>query len=33
LAPDEEAAELDRALGLLRGLGAEVTGYRSPSWT
>lgn len=32
LAPDEEAAELDRALGLLRGLGAEVTGYRSPSW-
>lgn len=32
LAPDEEAAELDRALELLRGLGAEVTGYRSPSW-
>jgi peptidoglycan/xylan/chitin deacetylase (PgdA/CDA1 family) len=32
LTPVEEAAELDRALELLRGLGAEVTGYRSPSW-
>ena len=32
LTPDEEAAELDRALDLLRGVGASVTGYRSPSW-
>jgi peptidoglycan/xylan/chitin deacetylase (PgdA/CDA1 family) len=32
LTAKEEAAELDRALGLLRGVGAEVTGYRSPSW-
>lgn len=32
LTPDEEAAELDRALDLLRGTGATVTGYRSPSW-
>ncbi|MCJ7712307.1 MAG: polysaccharide deacetylase [Chloroflexi bacterium] len=32
LTPEAEAAELDRSLELLRGLGAEVTGYRSPSW-
>ena len=32
LTPSEEADELDRALELLRGLGAQVTGYRSPSW-
>ena len=32
LSPDEEEAELVKALGLLRGLGANVTGYRSPSW-
>lgn len=32
LTPDEEADELDRALDLLRGVGAEVSGYRSPSW-
>jgi peptidoglycan/xylan/chitin deacetylase (PgdA/CDA1 family) len=32
LTPAEEAGELDRALELLRGLGAEVSGYRSPSW-
>lgn len=32
LTPDQEAAELDRALELLRGVGADVTGYRSPSW-
>jgi peptidoglycan-N-acetylglucosamine deacetylase len=28
----EEEEELTRALHILRGLGAEVTGYRSPSW-
>ena len=27
-----EEDELVRALGVLRGLGAKVTGYRSPSW-
>ncbi len=32
MTPAEEADELDRALELLRGLGAAVTGYRSPSW-
>jgi peptidoglycan/xylan/chitin deacetylase (PgdA/CDA1 family) len=32
LTPEQEAGELDRALELLRGMGAEVTGYRSPSW-
>jgi peptidoglycan/xylan/chitin deacetylase (PgdA/CDA1 family) len=28
----EEEAELVRGLEILRGFGAEVTGYRSPSW-
>jgi peptidoglycan/xylan/chitin deacetylase (PgdA/CDA1 family) len=32
LTPEAEEAELTRALEILRGLGAEVTGYRSPSW-
>ena len=27
-----EEAELTRALEILRGLGADVVGYRSPSW-
>jgi peptidoglycan/xylan/chitin deacetylase (PgdA/CDA1 family) len=27
-----EEEELVRALGILRGLGADVTGYRSPAW-
>jgi peptidoglycan/xylan/chitin deacetylase (PgdA/CDA1 family) len=29
---DEEEAELVRALEVLRGLGADPVGYRSPSW-
>jgi peptidoglycan-N-acetylglucosamine deacetylase len=32
LTPREEEAELVKALELLTGLGANVTGYRSPSW-
>ncbi len=32
LSPQDEEAELVRALEVLRGLGAEPTGYRSPSW-
>lgn len=32
LTPAEEEAELVKALALLRGIGGEVTGYRSPSW-
>lgn len=32
LSPEQEEAELDKALALLRGTGATVTGYRSPSW-
>jgi peptidoglycan/xylan/chitin deacetylase (PgdA/CDA1 family) len=32
LTPAEEEAELVKALDLLRGVGADVTGYRSPSW-
>lgn len=28
----EEESELVRGLAILRGLGAEVVGYRSPSW-
>lgn len=32
LTPAEEEAELTRGLESLRGLGAEVIGYRSPSW-
>ncbi len=29
---DAEEDELVRALGILRGFGVDVTGYRSPSW-
>ena len=32
LSREEERDELHRGLEVLRGLGAEVTGYRSPSW-
>jgi len=32
LTPEQEEAELVRGLEILRGFGAEVTGYRSPSW-
>lgn len=32
MSPDEERNELKRGLDILRGLGAEVVGYRSPSW-
>jgi peptidoglycan/xylan/chitin deacetylase (PgdA/CDA1 family) len=32
LTRDEEEAELVRGLESLRGLGADVVGYRSPSW-
>src|SRR3954453_17864638 len=32
LSPAEEEAELVRALDVLRGLGADPVGYRSPSW-
>lgn len=32
LTRDEEEAELTRGLGVLRGLGADVVGYRSPPW-
>jgi peptidoglycan/xylan/chitin deacetylase (PgdA/CDA1 family) len=32
LEPGEEAHELDQGLAALTGLGAEVRGYRSPSW-
>jgi peptidoglycan-N-acetylglucosamine deacetylase len=32
LTPEAEADELERSYELLTGLGAEVTGYRSPSW-
>jgi peptidoglycan/xylan/chitin deacetylase (PgdA/CDA1 family) len=32
LTPAEEEAELIKALELLRGIGGEVKGYRSPSW-
>lgn len=32
LGPGEEAEELDRGLEVLTGLGADVKGYRSPSW-
>jgi peptidoglycan-N-acetylglucosamine deacetylase len=32
LSPDEEEAELARARSLLEGVGATITGYRSPSW-
>ena len=32
LTRDEEEAELLRALEVLRGLGADPVGYRSPSW-
>ncbi len=32
LTREQEEAELVRGLEILRGFGAEVTGYRSPSW-
>jgi peptidoglycan/xylan/chitin deacetylase (PgdA/CDA1 family) len=32
LSRDQEETELVRGLEVLRGFGAEVTGYRSPSW-
>jgi peptidoglycan-N-acetylglucosamine deacetylase len=32
LTPQNEEAELLRALEVLRGLGADPVGYRSPSW-
>lgn len=32
LTPEDEEAELVRGLGVLRGFGATVSGYRSPSW-
>jgi peptidoglycan-N-acetylglucosamine deacetylase len=32
LGPDEERDELVRGLDVLRGFGATITGYRSPSW-
>jgi peptidoglycan-N-acetylglucosamine deacetylase len=32
LSKEEEQQELDRALAILRDLGAEPEGYRSPSW-
>lgn len=32
LTREQEEAELIRGLEILRGFGAEVTGYRSPSW-
>jgi len=32
LTPEAEEAELVRGLEVLTGLGAEVVGYRSPSW-
>ena len=32
LSREQEESELVRGLEVLRGLGAEVTGYRSPSW-
>ncbi|MBX6369513.1 MAG: polysaccharide deacetylase [Rhodospirillales bacterium] len=32
LSRDEEEAELVRAKGVLEGFGAEIRGYRSPSW-
>jgi peptidoglycan/xylan/chitin deacetylase (PgdA/CDA1 family) len=32
LSPDEEEDELRRSLEVLRSLGAEPAGYRSPSW-
>ena len=32
LSPEQEEAELVKGLEVLRGLGAEPTGYRSPSW-
>jgi peptidoglycan/xylan/chitin deacetylase (PgdA/CDA1 family) len=32
LSRDEERDELDRAYDLLTGLGASVSGYRSPAW-
>ena len=32
LSPDAERAELREGLEVLRALGADVTGYRSPSW-
>jgi peptidoglycan/xylan/chitin deacetylase (PgdA/CDA1 family) len=33
LTPEQEEAELVRGLEVLRGFGAEVTGYRSPAWS
>ena len=32
LGAEEEEAELVRAKGVLEGFGAEIVGYRSPSW-
>lgn len=32
LAPGQEREELELGLQTLRGLGAEIVGYRSPSW-
>jgi peptidoglycan/xylan/chitin deacetylase (PgdA/CDA1 family) len=32
LSPEDEEAELARARSLLEGVGATITGYRSPSW-
>jgi peptidoglycan-N-acetylglucosamine deacetylase len=32
LSRDEEAEELEKSLSILRDLGAEPAGYRSPSW-
>jgi peptidoglycan-N-acetylglucosamine deacetylase len=32
LSREEEESELTRARAILEGFGAEVTGYRSPSW-
>jgi peptidoglycan/xylan/chitin deacetylase (PgdA/CDA1 family) len=32
LSREEEESELTRGLQVLRGLGADVVGYRSPSW-
>jgi peptidoglycan-N-acetylglucosamine deacetylase len=32
LMPDEEETELTKGLDILRSFGAEIVGYRSPSW-
>ncbi len=33
LTPEQEEVELVRGLEVLRGFGADVTGYRSPAWS